>query len=80
MLQEEQPYEIIIEQEDPDKPNIEVDIESDNIKVTLNGYRLFSTMAMVEPTLVALNEKIKELIQKHLEEKAGNETSQRNGR
>ena len=74
MIKSEQSYEIIVEKENPNKPNIEISVIEDRIiQIKLNGYKLFGTLANIEPILVALNDKIKELIQRHLQAQAQKE-------
>lgn len=76
----DQKYEFILDRENPDKPNIEVTAEDGNVKIVLNAFRLFNTLSNIETILVGLNDKSKELIQKHLIAKAMDETEQRRGK
>lgn len=77
METKEQHYEIVIEHSTPDNPNISIDVEKGNLKVVLNGYRLFNTMANKEAILIALNDKVGEIIQKHLDKEAESETDRK---
>jgi hypothetical protein len=69
-----QPYEIIISKGNPKGPNISVEAENKSIRIRLNGYKIFNTLANYEAILVALNDRIKEIIKKHLEGQAKDET------
>jgi hypothetical protein len=73
-------YEIVIEHDNPDKPNISVEAENGEIKVVFNGYRLFNTLAEKDTILVALNDKLSEILQKHLIKQANEETEIRHSR
>ena len=78
-MNQEQHYEIVIEHGQRDTPNISVEAERGNVKVVLNGSRLFNTLANKDTILVALNDKLTELLQKHLDNEANRETSIREG-
>lgn len=69
-----QPYEIIVENENPKNPNITVEAEGEKLKISLNGFKLFNTLANKDGILVALNDKLTELTQKHLKSQAQQET------
>jgi len=77
---QEQEYEFILNRENPDSPNITIDAEMTKIKIVLNAHKLYNTMANIETILVGLNDKTKELIQKHLMAEAFKETEQRENR
>ena len=67
---EEQQYEFILDRENPDKPNIMIEADDGIVRIIVNGYKLFNTLANIGTILVGLNDKTKELIQKHLVSKA----------
>lgn len=77
---EERQYEFILDRENPDNPNIIVNADEGVIKIVMNAYKMFNTLAFIETILVGLNDKTKELIQKHLLSKAMEETGKRNGK
>lgn len=79
MMTEEKHYEIVIEHGQNNTPNISVEAENGDVKVVLNGNRLYNTMANKDTILVALNDKLTELLQKHLESEATRETAIREG-
>lgn len=75
----EQHYEIVVEHGQTDTPNISVEAEKGLVRVILNGGLLFNTLANKDTILVALNDKLTELLQKHLQTEAQRETAIREG-
>ena len=72
-------YEIVVEHGHNHTPNIVVTAERGEVKVVLNGSLLFNTLANKDTILVALNDKLSELLQRHLETEAKRETAIREG-
>ena len=75
-----QKYSIRVSSENENLPNIQINIENNNISIILNHYRIFNTMANLETVLVALNDNIKGLIRQHLLSLARKEDVVRNQR
>ena len=72
-------YEIVIEHGQTNTPNIVVEAEKGVVKIVLNGGLLFNTLANKDTILVALNDKLSELLERHLETEAKRETAIREG-
>jgi len=75
MIKNESVYEIIIAKESPDVPNIIVEIENERVKITFNSYRMFNTLSQKDAVLIALNEKLTDILDKHLKTEAKHETA-----
>ena len=74
-------YEVIISKENADAPNIAIDAEvNGKVKIVLNAFKIYNTMATLEVILVGLNDKVKELIQQYLDKQAFTETELRKQR
>lgn len=67
-------------QKEENSPNIKVEIKDGEVQLFFNSCRLFNTLANRETIVVGINEKLIELNQKFLEEKAKEEEKDREGR
>jgi hypothetical protein len=72
-----QPYKFEINNDEPDAPNIVVEAEGADVKIVINGYKMFNTLANREIIILGLNDKLKELVEKHLQTKAYQESEMR---
>ena len=61
-IMKDKQYEFILDRENPDKPNIIVEADEGFIKIVINGYKLYNTLANIQTILVGLNDKTAELI------------------
>ena len=67
-------FEVVISKDNPDAPNVIIEGDIKNgVRLTLNAYKIYNTMALLTPMAVALDSKVKDLIQKHLVKQAGKE-------
>lgn len=79
MMKQEKHYEIVLEHGEPNKPNISIEAEKGLVRVVLNQGLLFNTLANKDTILVALNDKLTELLERHLETEAQRESLIREG-
>ena len=80
-MNEEAQYEIIVEKGNPDTPNLRIEADMEKgVKIIVNGHRLFNTFAHKDAILVGLNDKLTELLKRHIDSQAVKETDARNGR
>jgi hypothetical protein len=67
------PVMIKVEEHKPHEPNIKVHCITDNIEINFNSHKLFNTLANKDRILSAMNKKLNELLQKHLDKRAAEE-------
>lgn len=70
-------FKVVFSHDFSKHPNISIYVEDNEIKVFLNGNKLYSTLLNVDQILEALDFKCKNLLKRHLEDQARKQALQK---